>query len=229
MSVAVAVPGGTGVEFGLIALRTRNIARTAVAIGSLSLAFIYVAPIAAAIVATPPPRVHALDSLTLPTLRFPVLRTRVAPTAHVAATSAPTQFFHARHGAPTAATHRFLIHTGAIVMRRNWVPPVPVVTNSYGPALHAPAAQKTKPTAAQPTPVTSSVGSEPTAFGADTTPAVTALPAAAPAATEPATQVPASVETTTAPSAPTSDYGSVDPASSDASDASMVVSQRPTW
>ena len=134
MLVAAALQGGFGTtEFGLIALRTRRIARLIVAIGSASLVVMYAAPLATAFIAAKPARVHTLNPLSVPTLHFPALSTRVAPASHVAAHAVPTQFFH-QAGAPAQhrVTHRTVIRTGAIAVRRNWIPPLPVVTNSYG-------------------------------------------------------------------------------------------------
>src|SRR5207244_33118 len=108
--LSYALPSTRGFEFGLIALRARNVARTIVAIGTLSLVFIYVAPIVGALATAGVPRRHALTSLTLPTLRFPEFSTHSAGATRTAVRSAPAHFLqriggsrHAR-GAAAAAT-----------------------------------------------------------------------------------------------------------------------------
>ncbi|HEV8463176.1 MAG TPA: hypothetical protein VGQ38_20990, partial [Gaiellaceae bacterium] len=190
------VQGGLGTEFGLIALRTRRIARLIVAIGSASLVVMYAAPLATAFIAAKPARVHTLNALAVPTLHFPALSTRVAPAPKAATHAVPTQFFH-QTAPPAAASHRVTqpvaVRTGAISVRRNWVPPLPVVTNSYGPAVAATPTAPPEKQAAPETPIVSAVGSEPVGFGNSTTPTA---PATA-ATQDPAAADPTAVATTT--------------------------------
>ena len=90
-------------HFGLMALRAKRIARVAVAIGSLSLVFIYAAPLAVALTTPGPTRVHSLDALSLPNLQFPRLATNLPATSHRAVHAVPTQFFTTHHQAAAKA------------------------------------------------------------------------------------------------------------------------------
>ena len=179
-----------------MALRAKRIARVAVAIGSLSLVFIYAAPLAVAFTTPGPTRVHSLDALSLPNLQFPRLATSLPAQSQHAVHAVPTHFFttHHRTAANAAASASTAPRFGYIALRRNWIAPPPVTSSSYGPALSTPpASTATDPTANQ-TPVTSSVGSEPSGFdasasAADAATAATATDSAAtdtPAPTTPA-------------------------------------------
>ena len=222
-----AASGELGSEFGLIALRKRSIARVVVALGVAALAFLYTAPIAGAFVVNGPARVHALDALTIPTLRFPVLKTHVAPSAQTAGPAAPTHFFHTQHqnAVPAAHSATRLVHTGAIAARRNWIAPAALVSNRYGPAASSsPTPQSSAPADAS-TPVSSNVGGEPTGFdtaatqSADTPSSDTTATSVTPAPV--ATTAPATTAAATAHEH--GDLDAADPASTDTAAASATT------
>jgi hypothetical protein len=55
-------------------LRQGRVARAFVAVGTLSVVLLYVAPFARALLSHPPARIHALQQVVAPTLQFPTLR-----------------------------------------------------------------------------------------------------------------------------------------------------------
>jgi len=155
--------GARPASFGLIALRRGAFARLFVAVGSLSLVFINVAPLARALTMSSPPRVHSLHALTVPTFQFPAMR---VPTA----TAAPTH-------AATASTTAPLVQAAAGQRAARHVVRVPVIKDLRDLRPAAPPTKTAQITAAQPaTTVTSSVGVEPVGFGGTST-----APAASPA------------------------------------------------
>jgi hypothetical protein len=164
VQAVAAAPGAD--SFGLIALRQGRIARAFVAIGTLSVAVLYTAPFARALLFHPPARIHTLNPVVAPTLQFPALRIPAPLKAQPSTVKAP----FATHARPHAASraHR-----------------VPIVTSQVDlqPATAKPAA-KTTATAPTPPIVDSSVGVEPAGFGVGAVPTDTTPAAATPAATD---------------------------------------------
>ena len=174
-------------SFGLIALRRGVVARAFVAVGSLSLIFIYVAPFVRALELSPPPRIHSLHPLTVPAFRFPQLK--VPQPYAIPARPVP----HAVAPAVGAGSTQ----TSATRTARRTVH-VPVITDERDLRPQTPTATKSHPAAAQPPVITSTVGVEPSNFGVGAVqeqaaaPAATASPAIAtgtdPVAAAPATE-----------------------------------------
>ena len=124
---AFALSDGVGAEFGLIALRTRRIARAGFAVGSLSLVFLNAVPIAVALSQPAPAQIHTLASLSVPTFRFPVLQAKVASPTRTTAQAAPAHLLRivpARHVRLTVP-RPIATHPGTRTIR------VPVVNSSY--------------------------------------------------------------------------------------------------
>src|SRR4029079_15035700 len=119
--------------------------------------------------------------LTLPNLQFPRLATSLPAQSRGGAHAVPTQFFTTHHqaAAKAAASARNAPRLGYIALRRNWIAPPPVTSSSYGPALSAPPSSTATDPTANETPVTSSVGSDPSGFDASASAADAATPAPA--------------------------------------------------
>ena len=210
-----------------MALRSARIARVAVATGSLSLLFVYAAPLVRAFVMPLPPRVHVLDPLTVPSLRFPAFAIpKPLPKAPAAGASAPLLAARSGnaftgHRSPTSRTVRVPV----VKDFRNLTLPAGSSSSSFhgtaaatsaGSHFHGTAA----PTSAGAAPpvVTSAVGANPGSVGGavDTSaqapgtvpivtsnvgvePAAFAQAAAAPAAAAPAAPATPQAQTTPAP------------------------------
>ncbi|MGH3051307.1 MAG: hypothetical protein ACRDLK_14215, partial [Gaiellaceae bacterium] len=180
-SAASLTLGAGRIDFGLIALRGRAVARTIVAIGTASLVVAYAAPLATALITAGPPRAHSLDPLALPSLRFPGLQVGVPSRAHSTGAThraaAPLTFRTPATPRATAPVARSQAPSGAaIAVRRNWIDPPPLTTNRYGSAPGGQASAPASPAAGTDagTVVTTSVGSEPAGFDAAATATATA-------------------------------------------------------
>jgi hypothetical protein len=72
---AYAATAASGTDsFGLVALRRGGVAKAFVAVGTLSVAMLYTAPLVRAMLLQPPTRAHALRPVVAPTLQIPTLR-----------------------------------------------------------------------------------------------------------------------------------------------------------
>ncbi len=167
---ATAAPGAD--SFGLVALRQGRVARAFVAVGTLSVALLYTAPFARALLSHPPARIHALQPVVAPTLQFPMLKVPAPLTVQPSTMKAPI----ATHTAPRTA-HR--------TQQR-----VPIVTGQVNLApASSKSAARTVATPPSPPIVDSSVGVEPAGFGVGA--ASTDVPAPATTATaDPAATAP---------------------------------------
>ncbi len=156
-------------EFGLIELRRGAVAKVAVAVGSLALIALYVAPVVRAFEVSPPARVHTLGAVVAPVLQFPGV-----------ATPAPLKV----KAAPAAFQFRAPVQHKAVPRSTK----VPVVTSQvdFLPPKSKPAAAPAL--AAQPPVVETGVGLDPGTFSASATSPTPATPSAAPATSpDPAT------------------------------------------
>jgi hypothetical protein len=107
---ATAAPGAD--SFGLIALRQGRVAPAFVAIGTLSVALLYTAGFARALLSHPPAKVHTLNQAVAPTLQFPALRIPAPVKARPSTIKAP----FAKHPQRYAASrpHRVPIMTSQV-------------------------------------------------------------------------------------------------------------------